>query len=220
MPQVDFQLYLITDRSQTRGRPLVEVIRQAGQAGIQAVQLREKDLPPRVLLQLASEIRSITREYGIKLLINDRIDLCLALDADGVHLPSTGFPVHAAREILGTDRWVGVSCHSLEEVQQAEKGGADFAVLGPVYDTPSKRPYGSPLGLETFREVARKTSIPLFAVGGVDPSRLQEVFSAGADGVAIISGIFSAEDISGRCRGLLSKIKHFRDEGTKRTLRR
>lgn len=212
MPQVNFQLYLITDRSQTCGWPLTEVIRQAGQAGIQAVQLREKDLPPRALLQLASEIRSITREYGIKLLINDRVDLCLALDADGVHLPSTGFPVHVARKIAGVDRYIGVSCHSSEEVQKAEKGGADFAVLGPVYDTPSKRPYGSPLGLNTFREVKRETSIPLFAIGGVDASRLEEVFSAGADGVAMISGIVSAENISGRCRGLLRKIKHLRND--------
>ncbi len=212
MPQVDFQLILITDRSLTHGRPLTEVIRQACQGGIQAIQLREKDLPPRALLQLASEIRSITREYGTKLLINDRLDLCLAIDADGVHLPATGFPIHAAREILGVGRWIGVSCHSPEEVQRAEKEGADFAVFGPVYDTPSKRPYGAPLGLETFREVKQETSIPLFAIGGIDADRLEAVFSVEADGVAMISGIVSAEDISGKCGKLLKKIKHLRDD--------
>jgi thiamine-phosphate pyrophosphorylase len=114
--------------------------------------------------------------------------------------------------MLGTDRWIGVSCHSLGEVQRAEKEGADFAVLGPVYDTPSKRPFGSPLGLETFREVSRVTSIPLFAIGGVNDCRLKEVFSAGTDGVAMISGIISAENISGKCRELLNKIKHLQDD--------
>ncbi|HIE65473.1 MAG: thiamine phosphate synthase [Nitrospira sp.] len=211
MPQVDFTLYLITDQSQTCGRSLCEVIRQAGQGGIQTVQLREKDLPLRALLQLASEIISITREFGMKLLINDRVDVCLAIDADGVHLPSSGFPIDAARKILGMDKWIGVSCHSVDEVHQAEKEGADFAVLGPVYDTPSKRPYGSPFGLEAFREAKRRASIPLFAIGGVDAARLEEVFSAGADGVAMISGIVAAEDISERCRGLLNEINHLRN---------
>lgn len=147
----------------------------------------------------------------MKLLINDRVDVCLAIDADGVHLPSSGFPIDAARKILGMDKWIGVSCHSVDEVHQAEKEGADFAVLGPVYDTPSKRPYGSPFGLEAFREAKRRASIPLFAIGGVDAARLEEVFSAGADGVAMISGIVAAEDISERCRGLLNEINHLRN---------
>ncbi|MFQ5580441.1 MAG: thiamine phosphate synthase [Nitrospiria bacterium] len=208
MPQVDFQLYFISDRTQTRGRLLPEVTRLAGKGGIKAMQLREKDLPPRALLQLASEIRSITREYGMKLLINDRVDVCLAVDADGVHLPATGFPVRVARAILGTERWIGVSCHSLDDIHEAEKAGADFAVFGPVYDTPSKRPYGVPLGLEGFREARKKTSLPLFALGGVRLERLEEIFFAGADGAAMISEIASAEDISGRCRGLLRRIKN------------
>jgi len=211
MPQVDFDLYLITDRSRTRGLSLCEVIRQAGEGGIGAVQLREKDLSPSDLLQLATEITSITRRFGIKLLINDRVDVCLAIDADGVHLPSSGFPIYAARKILGKDKWIGVSCHSVDEVHQAGKEGADFVVFGPVYDTPSKRPYGSPLGLETFREAKAGSAIPLFAIGGVNADRLEEVFSAGADGVAMISGIVSTGNISGRCQGLLSKIKHLRE---------
>ncbi|MFQ5779734.1 MAG: thiamine phosphate synthase [Nitrospiria bacterium] len=210
MPQVHFQLYLITDRSQAGDRSLSDVIRQAARGGISAVQFREKDLPLRVRFQLASEVQAITKQYGMKFLINDRIDLCLALDADGVHLPSSGLPVGVARKILGMDKWIGVSCHSLEEVQRGENEGADFGLLGPIYDTPSKRPYGPPLGPERFREIKKATSIPLFAVGGIDLCRLEEIFSAGADGIAVISAIGSSDDVLKRSRLFLEEIKRLR----------
>lgn len=206
MPAVDFKLYLIGDRNQTVGRPLSQIVREAGRAGVSAVQFREKDLSLRDQLSLASEIAAVTKALGMKLLINDRIDLCLALDAEGVHLPSSGLPAGVARKMLGTGKWIGVSCHSLEEVQRAEAEGADFAVLGPVYETPSKRRYGAPLGLDYFKRVKKATSLPLFAVGGVSQSRLSEVFAAGADGVAMISTIVSAKEVSKESRALLDEI--------------
>lgn len=206
MPAVDFKLYLIGDRNQTVGRPLSQIIRKAGEAGVTAVQFREKDLPLRNQLQLASEIAAVTKQLGMKLLINDRIDLCLALDAEGVHLPSSGLPVGAARKILGEKKWIGVSCHSLEDVQRSEAEGADFAVLGPVYDTLSKRPYGAPLGLDYFKKAKEATAIPLFAIGGITQNRLKEIFAAGADGVAMISTIVAAKDVFERSRALLDEI--------------
>ncbi|HZR46580.1 MAG TPA: thiamine phosphate synthase [Candidatus Manganitrophaceae bacterium] len=206
MPAVDFKLYLIGDRNQTVGRPLPEIIREAGRAGVSAVQFREKDLSPRGQLALASQIATVTKALGMKLLINDRIDLCLALDAEGVHLPSSGFPIGVARRMLGPKKWIGVSCHSREEVQRAEAEGADFAVLGPVYETPSKRRYGAPLGLDYFKKVREATSLPLFAIGGVAQDRLREVFAAGADGVAMISTIVSAREVFQRSRALLEEI--------------
>jgi thiamine-phosphate pyrophosphorylase len=209
MPAVDFKLYLIGDRNQTVGRPLTQIIREAGQAGVPAVQFREKDLDLRSQLKHASEIVAITKQLGMKLLINDRIDLCLALDADGVHLPSSGLPVGATRRLLGEKKWIGVSCHSLEEVRRAEAERADFALLGPVYDTPSKRRYGAPLGLDYFRRVKETTSMPLFAVGGVDRRRLKELFSAGADGVAMISPIVSAKDVFKSSQLLLEEIQRW-----------
>lgn len=206
MPAVDFKLYLIGDRNQTGGRPLSQIIREACEAGVAAVQFREKDLSLRDQLQLASEIAAVTKQRGMKLLINDRIDLCMALDAEGVHLPASGLPVGVARKILGDKKWIGVSCHSLEEVQAAEGEGADFAVLGPIYDTPSKRTYGAPLSLDYFKKARGATSIPLFAIGGVTQSRLKEVFKAGANGVAMISTIVSAKDVFKRSRALLDEI--------------
>lgn len=207
MPAVDFKLYLIGDRNQTAGRPLSDIVRSAGQAGVSALQFREKDLSLRDQFRLASEIAAIAKPLGMKLFINDRVDLCLALNADGVHLPSSGLPVSAARALLGEQRWIGVSCHSLEEVRQAEAERADFAVLGPVYETPSKRRYGAPLGLAYFKKVKEATSIPLFAVGGIEPNRLKEVFAAGADGVAMISTIGFAPDVFERSRAILKAIE-------------
>lgn len=210
MPSIDFKVYLIGDRTKTLGRPLSQGIGEAGRAGITAVQFREKDLPLREQLRLASEIRSVAKQHGMQFFVNDRVDLCLALDAEGVHLPSTGLPVTVAREILGGSKLIGVSCHSLEEVQRAEWDGADFAVLGPVYDTPSKRPYGPPLGIELFEKVRRSTTIPLLAIGGVDRSKLKEVLDAGADGIALISAILSAPDVYRECQQLIDEIKRLR----------
>ncbi len=207
MPSIDFKVYLISDRTKTLGRPLSQVIKAAGRAGMTAVQFREKDLTLREQLKFASEIRSVAKQHKMPFFVNDRIDLCLALDAEGVHLPSSGLPVTVAREILGGSRLIGVSCHSLEEVQRAEWEGADFAVLGPVYDTPSKRSYGPPLGIDVFRAVRRSTTIPLFAIGGVDRSKLKEVLDAGADGIALISAILSSPDVYRECEQLFDEIK-------------
>jgi thiamine-phosphate pyrophosphorylase len=209
MPSIDFKVYLISDRTKTLGRPLSQIIGEAGRAGITAVQFREKDLTLREQLEFASEIRAVAKEHKMQFFVNDRIDLCLALDAEGVHLPSSGLPVTVAREILGGSKLIGVSCHSLEEVQRAEWEGADFAVLGPVYDTPSKRSYGPPLGIDLFQKVRRSTSIPLFAIGGVDRSKLKELLDAGADGVALISAILSSQDVYQKCRRLIDEIKRW-----------
>lgn len=212
MPSIDFKVYLIGDRTKTLGRPLSQVIEEAGRSGVTAVQFREKDLTLREQLEFASEIRAVAKRQKMQFFVNDRIDLCLALDAEGIHLPSSGLPATVAREILGGSKWIGVSCHSLEEVQRAEGEGADFAVLGPVYDTPSKRSYGLPLGIDLFKKVRRSASIPLFAIGGVDRSKLKEVLDAGADGVAVVSAILSAPDVFRECQRLIDEIKRLRGE--------
>lgn len=208
-PYFPFKLYLIGDRHQSIGRALTQVINEAGKAGITAFQFREKDLSLHAQYALASKIRVITRQLKMKLIINGRVDLCLALDADGVQLPVTGFPIIAARKLLGADRLIGLSCHSEADVCFAEKKGADFAVLGPVYPTPSKQKYGSALGLKAFKSIREQTNIPLFAIGGIKEDRLKAVFGAGADGVAIISAISSAKNIGSVCRNLLKKIEGF-----------
>lgn len=206
MPPVDFSLYLITDRRQTAGRPLVPLLRQAVRAGLRAIQLRERDLTDRALLALAGEALPCLREAGCRLLVNDRADLALALEADGLHLRSDGLPVRVARRLVGSGRLIGVSAHSVEEVIRAEEDGADFAVLGPVYDTPSKRGYGAPIGLRPIEEAGRRCRMPVLAIGGVTAARVREVRAAGAAGVAVVSAILAAPDVEAATRALLAAL--------------
>jgi thiamine-phosphate pyrophosphorylase len=205
MPRVDFTLYLVTDRRQTAGRPLLAVLQEALEAGVTAVQLRERDLPTRELLDLAQALRELTRRYGARLLINDRIDLALAVGADGVHLRADSLPVAAARRLLGPARLIGQSAHTVEDVSRAETEGADFAVLGPAYDTPSKRGYGPPLGLRPFEET-RDCRIPVFAIGGVTAARVGELRRAGARGIALISSVLAAASPQAAARELLKAL--------------
>ena len=206
MPTVDFSLYLVTDRHQTLGRPLVQLIDESLRAGLRAIQLREKDLETRPLLELAEEIRRLTRDSKAKLFINDRVDIALAVGADGVHLRADSLPVAVARTMLGPDRLVAVSTHSADEVVAAEEEGADFAVLGPIYDTASKRAYGLPIGLRPLEEAVRRSTMPIFAIGGVTPSHVAELRQAGAFGVAVISSILSSRQVDASTRGLLDAL--------------
>jgi thiamine-phosphate pyrophosphorylase len=212
MPRVDFPLYLITDRHQTLGRPLLTPVRQALGVGVRAVQLREKDLGTRALMDLASELLGLIRERGALMLVNDRVDLVLALGADGVHLRSDSMPVSIARRLLGPERLIGASAHSAEAVRRAEVEGADFAVLGPVYQTASKGSYGAPIGLRPIEEAGRRCRIPVFAIGGITPARIREVRRAGAFGVAVISSILSAADVESATRQLLAGLASSQSE--------
>jgi thiamine-phosphate pyrophosphorylase len=204
---VDFGLYVITDRQQTGGRPLPAVIEAALRGGARAFQLREKDLAPRELLPLAQEMRQLTQAYSARLLINDRIDVALAVDADGVHLTTSSLPVSVARRLLGPERLLGVSTHSLAEAQAAAEGGADFVVFGPVFFTPSKAPYGQPVGLEALRVVCAAVTLPILAIGGIKQANLDQVVAAGADGIAVISAIVAADDPTAAAQELLAALQ-------------
>jgi thiamine-phosphate pyrophosphorylase len=167
-----------------------------------ALHLREKDLAARDLLALARALCGVCGEAGQLLLVNDRVDVALAAGADGVHLPSAGLPPAAARALLGAERLVGVSCHGAEDVERARRGGADFATFGPIFDTPSKRAYGAPVGLAALRE-AVPLGLPLVALGGVDASNAGEPAAAGAYGVAAIRAWLAAPDPNAAVRALL-----------------
>ena len=192
----DFNLYLITDRKlfSSPGK-MVTAIGEALEGGARAVQLREKDLGVRELLELARQLRGMTKECGAHLFINDRLDVALAAGADGVHLGRESMPVQAARKASEGSLMIGVSAHSVDEARKAGQDGADFITLGPVYETPSKLQYGRPVGLEVLRESARRVSLPVFAVGGIRTGRVREVLQQGAFGIALISAILGAEDV-------------------------
>ena len=193
---------MITDRTQTLDRSLEEVIDASLHGGARAFQLREKDLEGRELTALAERLLRLIRPAGGRLLINDRIDVTLAVGAAGAHLSRRGFPPAVARRLLGPARLLGVSCHSVAEAEEAQDGGADFILLGPIFFTPSKASYGPPLGLELLRQVRPRIRLPLFAIGGINAANREEVLAAGADGVAVISAVMTAPDVSAAVKAL------------------
>ena len=179
-------VHLVTDRRlvPSLARRLDEAL--AGlPAGRVAVHLREKDLGTRDLLDLARQLAAVCRSHGQALLVNDRLDVALAAGAAGVHLPAAGVPAAAARRLLGPGALLGVSCHSAADVGRALAGGASFATFGPVFDTPSKRAHGPPVGLGALAEAAR-LGLPLVALGGVEPGNAAQAVAAGARGLGVI----------------------------------
>jgi thiamine-phosphate pyrophosphorylase len=204
----DFKLYLITDRKLFKARCSMYLeLETVLEAGVKAIQLREKDMPARELLDMAYWMRELTNEHGAKFFINDRVDIAIAVKADGIHLGRNSIPAHAVRKISGDKLLIGVSTHSPDEAVQAEKEGADFITLGPIYKTPSKLKYGSPIGVATLKKVKALSSLPVFAVGGIKIEKVKEVMDAGADGIALISAIMSAENKSKTTEEFLRLLK-------------
>jgi thiamine-phosphate pyrophosphorylase len=204
----DVNLCLITDRTFfSAGCSMYFAVEAALDAGVRAVQLREKDLPAKELFDMALWMRELTIEYGALLFINDRVDVALSVSADGVHLSRSGLPVQAVRQIAGETLIIGVSAHSLDEAIQAQKAGADFLTFGPVYETASKMKYGEPVGIESLRNVKSRAAIPVFAIGGIKPDKVKEVRAAGADGIAVISAILAAKDIGKTTETFLRLLK-------------
>ncbi len=177
------------------------------EAGVKLIQLREKDLSVRELLDVAGWVRELTREYGARLMINDRVDVALSIEADGVHLGQESMPAYAVRKIARGKLLIGVSTHSVDEAVKAEVDGADFITLGPIYKTPSKLKYGDPIGVHTLRKVKSRVSIPVFAIGGIKSGKAKEVREAGADGVAMISAILAAKDVKQSTEEFLRFLK-------------
>jgi thiamine-phosphate pyrophosphorylase len=196
-------LYLVTDQAQTAGRPLVDVVAAALRGGARLVQLREKHLSGLALTQLGDALRAVTGAHGALLLVNDRVDVALAVEADGAHLARTSMRPPDVRPLLGPERWIAASAHSLDEAMEAEAGGADFIAFGPVFETPSKMAYGPPLGLDALRAAKHALHIPVLAIGGIKAENLVHVAGAGADGFAVISAILAAPDPEAATRCLL-----------------
>ena len=206
MPTLSSRLLVVTDRHQTHGRPLVPLLQRVLAAVKPAIQLRERDLSARELVPLACEVQALTASHGSQLLINDRIDVALALEGVGVHLRSNSLPVSVARQMLGTQRLLGISAHSVEEVVQAASQGADYIVLGPIYETPTKQMYGPPLGIHTLEKACGLIHIPIVGIGGVTAARAREMRRAGAFGVAVITAILGADDVESATREMLDAV--------------
>lgn len=201
-----FNLYLITDRTQAGGVRLIDIVEDALRGGVRGVQLREKDLSSRELYELAYDLRKLTTRYGAKLIINDRVDIALAVDADGVHLAMTSMPIHRVRKLIGSSRLIGLSCHNQVNALMAQENGADFITFGPVYYTPSKANYGKPVGIEKLAAVTELLEIPVFALGGIKQENIPEVIAAGAAGIALVSAIIASDDPRSEAAAMLAQL--------------
>jgi thiamine-phosphate pyrophosphorylase len=206
MPTLSSRLLVVTDRHQTNGRPLVPLLQRVLTAGIAAIQLRERDLSTRELVMLAREVQAVTVSCKSQLLINDRIDVAMTLDGVGVHLRSNSLPLSVARQLVGAQRLLGISVHSVEEGLSAESQGADYIVLGPIYETPSKQMFGPPLGIHTLEKACKLVRIPIIGIGGVTAARAREMRRAGAFGAAVITAILGADDVEAATRELLDAV--------------
>jgi thiamine-phosphate pyrophosphorylase len=186
---------------------LLALARAAARAGVSLVQLREKHLRPRALYELAARSAEIARGTRTRLLVNDRADIARAAGADGVHLTTRSLDAATVRRVFGADFLIGVSAHTIDEAREARDGGADFALFGPVFDTPSKRAYGPPVGLEQLGEVARDLApFPVLAVGGVTRANFARTLGAGARGVAAIR-LFGGAEALGEVVGEIKRAR-------------
>lgn len=182
---------------------LIDLCQRAAQAGIDLIQIREKDLPTNQLCELTTAILQVTSQTNTRVLVNDRVDVALACQAHGVHLRSDSVPVTVARQLLGDDGIIGVSTHAITEIVAAAESGADFALFGPIYDTPSKRAYGQPLGLSALAQAAESTKMPVLALGGITQKNAAEIWQTRASGLAAIR-LFSE---STKLRELIDALK-------------
>ena len=185
---------------------MVDVVRAAVRGGATAVQLRDKEASTGEMIELGRALLQITRPAGLPLIVNDRADVALAIDADGVHVGQDDMPAPLARQIIGPERILGVSAGTVEEARQAERDGADYLGVGDVYGTPTKADAGTPIGLSGLAEIARAVSIPVVAIGGIKLDNAAATLQAGAAGVAVISAVIGAPDPETAARRLLKAV--------------
>ena len=207
---MNLELYVITDQDVSCGKSPVEIAREAIAGGADAIQLRDKHCDCRQLVRLGKMISAITKDKGVLLIVNDRLDVALSCGADGVHLGQDDLRVDTARQIAPHGFISGVSVGSNEEAEQAEKDGADYIAFGPVFDTTSKNNAGPGHGLTLLRTVCNRVSIPVIAIGGIGIANAAGVFEAGADGIAVISAVVGSSDISraaGELKLLIRNVK-------------
>lgn len=203
---IDYSLYLVTDRSLSKGRSTAEIVAAAVAGGVSCIQLREKSCGTREFMNEALALQPLLKSRDIPLIINDRLDIALAIEADGVHLGQSDMPIGMARKIAGDSLIIGISAESVDDALRAEQEGADYIGISPVFSTPTKTDIAPPLGLEGVRQIRALVDIPLVGIGGINLDNAESVLAAGADGIAVVSAIVSAADPAGAAKKLKTLI--------------
>ncbi|MDD3726118.1 MAG: thiamine phosphate synthase [Candidatus Ratteibacteria bacterium] len=200
-------LYFITDSFLTKSS-VVDDVKAAVKAGVKIVQYREKNKCAREMVKEAQEIKKICKGRGV-FLVNDRVDIAMVVGADGVHLGQNDIPCVYARKLLGKNKIIGITVHSIEEALAAEKDGANYLGVSPIFSTKTKKDARAPLGLGVLKEIKKSVHIPVVAVGGIDLTNIISVLEAGADGVSAVSAIITKDDVEKECRRFIKIISEF-----------
>lgn len=188
------RLYLVTERGMLRGRDLTDVVMQAVEGGVTMVQLREKDISTREFIELAQALKSVLMRMRVPFIINDRVDVALAVDADGVHIGQSDMPYDVARRMLGSDKIIGLSVENFAEIEEANRLDVDYIGVSPVFATPTKTDTAMPFGLDGLREAVRRSLHPSVAIGGINKSNFRSVLSTGTNGIAVVSAIMDSDN--------------------------
>ena len=203
MNRKDLKLYLVTDRGLAGDRAIEEIVRESVEGGATMVQLREKDIDTREFIELAMNLKKVLEPYGVPLIINDRVDVALAADVDGVHIGQSDMPYPIARRLLGPDRIIGLSVENFGQIEEANALDVDYIGVSPVFATPTKTDTAEPFGLEGLRKAVRMSVHPTVAIGGMNERTAAEVMACGTDGIAVVSAIVCASDPRQATRNLL-----------------
>jgi thiamine-phosphate pyrophosphorylase len=199
-------LHVLTDRDWSRGRAMLSVASAALDGGATVIQLRDKTASTRTLVEEGQALRALTRERGALLIVNDRVDVALAVEADGAHVGQDDLPVTVARRLLGPERILGVSAASIGEAEEAVAGGADYLGVGPIFPTLGKADAGPATGVALLTELAQRYTLPLVAIGGITAENAAATLHVGACGVAVITAVVAADDIAAATRRLRAAI--------------
>ncbi len=203
----EFRLYAITGEEFHQGRDLIEVMEAAIIGGVDIFQLRDKYSSKKIVLEKAKRLKQLSEKYNVPFIVNDHIDIALAVDADGIHLGQDDLPLQEARKIFGKDKIIGISTHAMSEAREAEREGADYIGVGPIFPTKSKVDVVDPVTTNYIEEVVKEISIPFVAIGGIKLHNVDRVLEAGATRICAISEIVGSSDVTKTCQEFIRKIE-------------
>jgi len=210
MIDFDLSLYLVTDRSLSLDRPIEQVVKQAVKGGVTMVQLREKDASSREFYEIAVRLKQILKPFNVPLIINDRLDIALACNAEGLHIGQSDLPYPVARKLVGKDKIIGLSIENIQDVEEANNWDVDYIGISPVFSTSTKTDTAQALGLEGIREIMTSSRHPSVGIGGINLSNAKDIIKAGANGIAVVSAIMSATEPEQAAKELSQIIKQER----------